>query len=196
MTAWWQHYRGAFTPAECAAICLGAKEAPVNDGTVGYGGTSRVHDMRRSQVRWIPQPWEDVTWRWVYERIVLRALQVNRNAFHLSLFNEPFLQHGHAQFTEYDEEHAGHYDWHEDNCWITKEHRAADRKLTAVVQLTNPGLYEGGTLELERDNPTGDIFTQQGDLIYFPSHLRHRVMPVTRGTRHSLVLWFEGPPLS
>ena len=34
----------------------------------------------------------------------------------------------------------------------------------------------------------------KGDLIVFPSHLWHRVRPVTSGKRLSLVVWFIGPP--
>jgi PKHD-type hydroxylase len=35
---------------------------------------------------------------------------------------------------------------------------------------------------------------QIGTAVIFPSHLYHRVTPVTAGTRRSLVAWFVGPP--
>ena len=35
---------------------------------------------------------------------------------------------------------------------------------------------------------------KKGSMIVFPSFIRHRVKPVTKGTRHSLVLWHIGYP--
>ena len=34
----------------------------------------------------------------------------------------------------------------------------------------------------------------KGSIVVFPSHLWHRVKPVTRGTRYSLVVWHLGYP--
>lgn len=198
MKAWWQHYTAAFTPEECAAIKVFAMTLPKTEGRVGHGGQNRTDKMRRSTVRWMPQ--EDMRLRWVYDRLALRALEVNANAFHLDFGGHAIPRHGAAQFTEYRAAKQGHYDWHEDNCWISSERRHWDRKLSCVVQLTDPEKYEGGRLELDIRDPAHALppekFRNVGDMIYFPSHLRHRVAPVTRGVRHSLVLWFEGPPLS
>lgn len=195
MKAWWQHYRANLAPHECAALVEYALTFPAQEGKVGHGGTTKTHEMRKSAVRWLAR--HDTELRWLFDRITLNALEVNRNCFQLDLANEPRLQFGAAQFTEYHADEEGHYDWHEDNCWIAPNpnRKLHDRKLSCVVQLSNPADYEGGRLEFERENLTGDTFTRQGDMIFFPSHLRHRVTPVTRGVRHSLVLWFEGPPL-
>jgi PKHD-type hydroxylase len=96
------------------------------------------------------------------------------------------------QLTEYNEEYQGHYDWHEDLDW--KSPRPFQRKLSLVVQLSRPDEYEGGQLELAQDNPTNPAeFRGRGTAILFPAFLRHRVSPVTRGTRYSLVSWMEGP---
>ena len=35
---------------------------------------------------------------------------------------------------------------------------------------------------------------KQGQAIFFASFLRHRVAPVKKGIRRSLVMWFGGPP--
>jgi PKHD-type hydroxylase len=187
-------YRENLTPEECAALVDYAQAFPASAGKVGHGsGGSKEHEMRKSTVRWLPR--KDLALRWLFDRITLNALVANLTAFHLALSDEPRLRFGDAQFTEYNEDANGKYDWHEDNCWITPQPRAFDRKLSCVVQLSDPADYEGGRLEFERDNLTGDTFTQLGDMIFFPSFLRHRVTPVTRGVRRSLVLWFEGRPL-
>jgi predicted 2-oxoglutarate/Fe(II)-dependent dioxygenase YbiX len=33
---------------------------------------------------------------------------------------------------------------------------------------------------------------KQGQAIFFASFIRHRVIPITKGTRKSLVMWFGG----
>lgn len=193
MTCWWQHFKQAFTPEECNAVVGYGSQFPAKDGKIGHGGETVEHDMRKSIVRWIPRM--DINLQFLFDRLVLKCLQANHLAFHLELSDYPMLRFGHAQLTEYHAQNEGKYDWHEDNCWISKHSRTHDRKISCVLQLTPPEQYEGGKLELERDNLTGETFTKQGDLIFFPSHLRHRVTPVTKGVRHSLVVWFEGPVL-
>ena len=68
-----------------------------------------------------------------------------------------------------------------------------DRKLSVTVQLSDPSEYEGGGFEfLECPNPD-ESSRKKGTVLVFPSYLKHRVLPVTKGTRKSLVAWFEGP---
>lgn len=201
MTSWTYHYRAAFTKDECEAIVDYGGQFPVQAGKVGHGGKDVEHAMRKSLVRWLPR--NDLNLQFLFDRLILRALKANDACFHLELAEYPYLRFAHAQLTEYieppsgNEAAAGHYDWHEDNCWIAPnpDRHRHDRKISCVLQLSEPEQYEGGKLELEREPLQGDTFTQQGDLLFFPSHLRHRVTPVTKGTRHSLVLWFEGPRL-
>lgn len=201
MLAWTYRYTSAFTPEECGAIVDYGSQFPVQAGKVGHGGAQVERDMRKSSIRWLPR--NDINLQFLFDRLILRCLKANDACFRLELSDYPYLRFTNAQLTEYRapdpdqySEAGGKYDWHEDNCWITPTPRAFDRKISCVLQLSKPEDYEGGKLELEHESPAGDAFIHQGDLIFFPSHLRHRVTPVTRGTRHSLVLWFEGRPLS
>jgi PKHD-type hydroxylase len=68
------------------------------------------------------------------------------------------------------------------------------RKLTAVVQLTDPLTYEGGNLQLFSSfEPDKSDMRAQGTTVFFPSFLDHQAHPVTKGTRYSLACWFDGP---
>jgi PKHD-type hydroxylase len=69
------------------------------------------------------------------------------------------------------------------------------RKLSISIQLTNPEEYEGGELKLYDgdEDKTNVMDKTQGTLIIFPSYVLHEVMPVTKGTRNSLVAWVTGP---
>jgi PKHD-type hydroxylase len=39
-----------------------------------------------------------------------------------------------------------------------------------------------------------NIKPKTGSVIVFPSYVHHRVKPVTKGTRYSVVAWYGGPP--
>ena len=88
------------------------------------------------------------------------------------------------------------YEWHSDEEYITK--REYHRKLTCVVQLTDPNEYEGGNLEFYEltEYPKAEEVKTRGTAIFFPSFLLHSASPVTKGTRYSLAAWFDGPKWS
>jgi len=78
------------------------------------------------------------------------------------------------------------YDFHED----TSKFENNMRKLSLVISISNPDTYEGGDFEFF-DGTRPDI-KGQGSVLVFPSFIKHRVTPVTKGTRYSLVNWFYG----
>lgn len=100
-----------------------------------------------------------------------------------------------VQLTTY---HPGDtHGWHMD----TLSHGDLVRKLTVVVQLDAPDAYDGGDLELLTfgvPDPSpfalpDDALRRRGTVTVFPSYVLHRVAPVTRGARRTLVGWFVGP---
>ena len=71
------------------------------------------------------------------------------------------------------------------------------RKLSMTVLLNND--YEGGEFQFtsyNREKCTITTVEQNkiGSIIVFPSYMEHRITPVIKGTRYSLVVWFLGPP--
>jgi PKHD-type hydroxylase len=96
------------------------------------------------------------------------------------------------QYTEYHAEAGGKYGWHHDVFW--ENTMPFDRKLSIVVQLSDPKDYEGGEFEFfGMPSPNTNDWKPRGSLLIFPSFFQHRVLPITRGTRISLVSWIEGP---
>ena len=93
------------------------------------------------------------------------------------------------QFVEYSAAAKNHYDWHQDVQWYGQSD--FDRKLSVTIQLSDEGSYEGGDFEFE-DVQTNADFRSKGTVLVFPSYLRHRIHPVTHGTRLALVAWFYG----
>ena len=138
--------------------------------------------IRSSKVKWLPKSEE---FRGLYERIAQEIMIHNNQHFKFDLdcIREQI------QYTEYHAEDKGQYDWHMDlgAGW------ASLRKLSVTINLSDPKDYDGGVLEFNLGRKT---ITQgskaKGAITVFPSYLLHRVSPVTRGTRKSLVLWVGG----
>lgn len=82
------------------------------------------------------------------------------------------------------------YNWHYDEDMISHRN-GKNRKLTAIIMLSENAEYQGGLLRLKDDDET-QLLINQGDLIVFPSHLEHRVEAVTSGTRMTATMWVQG----
>jgi PKHD-type hydroxylase len=72
-------------------------------------------------------------------------------------------------------------------------HEPTVRKISMTCLLSHESEFEGGELQIEKEK--NKVKLVQGQAIFFASFLLHRVAPVTRGVRKSLVMWFGGPPL-
>lgn len=80
-----------------------------------------------------------------------------------------------------------HYTWHPDSDMLLKERII--RKLSVICMLSDSSEYAGGALELDT---YGEIKLERGDVLVFPSFLKHRVVPVTEGLRKTAVIWVSG----
>lgn len=179
----WEVWTSALTPQECAAIIERGQKYPPQTATVGFSDSSRTdQSFRSSVIRWL-DPKAD---RDIVERIMQFAQSSNRTNFGFDI-EAPFE----LQFTEYHGSEGGKYNWHQD-VWLDSD-RPFARKLSVVVQLSQPEDYEGGAFEFFSVQSPGPKFAPQGSILLFPSFLEHRVLPVTKGLRCSLVTWIEGP---
>jgi len=179
----WEVWTSALSPQECDAIIAKAETYPAKTATVGFEADNRVDPkLRESSVRWFPPAQEPE----LVHRIMGFVKSSNRTNFGFDI-TEPFE----IQFTEYHGSQHGKYDWHHD-VRITGT-QPYDRKLSVVIQLSAREDYEGGEFEFSTAPHPGAIFEPRGSLLIFPSFLQHRVLPVTKGIRHSLVTWIEGP---
>ena len=111
--------------------------------------------------------------------------RANERAFQVALDGRCEMQ-----MTEYSARDGDHYGWHHDVQWHGQS--GVDRKLSVTVQLSDPDGYTGGELEFEELETNAD-FRARGTVLMFPSYLRHRIRPVTAGSRKALVAWFSGP---
>ena len=153
------------------------------DAQVGYGDDAEKTDYRESEVRWVDaqkeQQMSQMLWTYID--------RANRDAFDVDV---RYLNQ--VQYTTYYGHNKGYYHWHHDVDFKTSQ--AFHRKLSITVQLSDPDEYEGGDFEFDGDiDQLPPEHKEKGTVLVFPSFYRHRVKPVTKGTRKSLVAWFEGP---
>ena len=174
-----------FTPKQCQMIInSGRKETKQNASVGGKDGIKGgVIDTktRTSHISWIPFKKMPEMYRDI-EKIMK---QTNGNHFGFDGMQITEM----AQYTEYPE--GGFYDWHVDND-VNCAHEPPVRKISMTCLLSPESEFEGGDLELMAEGKTTKI--KQGHAIFFASFIRHRVTPVIRGNRKSLVMWFGGPP--
>ena len=159
-----------------------------------------VNAKRKSNIAWL----ED---QWIYKEIQPYIHEANAKAG----WNFQWDWSESCQFTQYNK--GQFYNWHADSTFKPYKGKSKGpneigkiRKLSVTVSLNDPSEYDGGNLEFsfrnDRDydtNPDNAIHScieirPKGSIIVFPSFVWHRVTPVTRGTRYSLVVWNLGYP--
>ena len=171
-----------FTPEQCNMIIDAGLKQPKQDGQVGGGSTGTVDTKTRlSHISWIPFNALPEMYK------ILDRVMHQTNGNHFGFENMQITEF--AQFTEYS--NGGFYDWHIDSD-VNCANEPPVRKISMTCLLSHESEFEGGGLELMSEGKFAR--PKQGHAIFFASFIRHRVVPVTKGTRRSLVMWFGGTP--
>ena len=163
-----------------------------------------IKKKRDSNIIWMNDPW-------IYRELHPYIHEANKQAG----WNYEWDHSESCQFTIYGK--GQYYGWHCDS-WdkpysrppLADGTRPIDhgkiRKLSVTISLSHPDEYVGGNLEFDFRNQVDwennkkekihscEEIRPRGSIIVFPSFVWHRVAPVTRGTRYSLVVWNLGYP--
>jgi len=201
------YFKSALTPRFCDEVikyALQQKDSIARTGGFNKPKLSKedvknIQRKRRSDLVWFNDTW-------IYKELHPYVHEANRRAG----WNFEWDRSESCQFTKYKE--GQYYDWHCDSwdkVYKRKEGHPEDgkiRKLSMTCQLTDGSEYSGGELEFDFRNyephqreeskhlrKVTEILPK-GSIVVFPSHLWHRVKPITKGTRYSLVLWHLGYP--
>ena len=175
-----------FDQEECDSVCKFMSEQETSKGQVlSLKPSLRDRLARNCKLAWIPM---DVQTSWMYLKIRDQVMHLNDRWLNFDLNGEiealQYLEYGFGQF----------YNWHTDS----GHDEVATRKLTCIIQLSDPSDYVGGRLQIDSQThlPNGNFVKyapkSRGTAIIFPSHLRHIARPVLWGRRKALVAWFRG----
>ena len=172
-----------FTPDQCRQIIEAGRKQKPQTAQVGMnkpgGGTDTK--KRVTTISWIP--FKEMGHMYVDLNNFIQKANENHFGFGDIRITE------NAQFTENPV--GGFYDWHMD-CDVHMAHEPPVRKISMTLLLNDPSEFEGGHLELMAPGKFAEL--KQGHAICFASFLNHRVQPVIKGVRQSLVVWFGGKP--
>jgi PKHD-type hydroxylase len=172
-----------FTPEQCQKIIDCGRRQKPQQAQVGMNKPEGGVDTKKrvTTISWIP--FEEMKPMYSDLNNFIQAANENHFGFGDIQITEQ------AQFTEYPV--GGFYDWHMD-CDVNMAHEPPVRKISMTLLLSPENQFEGGDLELMAKGKKAKL--KQGHAIIFASFLNHKVNPVTRGVRQSLVCWFGGKP--
>ena len=134
-------------------------------------------DIRKTKIRWVDN-----------SKLISYAMAGYVNDANYNYFKYEITHNETIQFAEYTG--GDHYTWHTDT---SKDDGDVCRKLSTVILLSDPSDFEGGDFEIFHGDKIEKPFDRQGSVIVMDSRDWHRVTPVTKGVRYSLVMWTMGP---
>ena len=204
------YFQSAIPPRICDMIIKYGKANKQDEAVAITGGMGRDRDLKKQplskkEIKDVKKKRDSsVVWfndLWIYKEIQPYVSIANKNAG----WNFIWDWSESCQFTKYKK--GQYYDWHCDS-WnkpYVKEgpSKGRIRKLSVTLSLSDPKTYRGGELEFDFKQHDPDKKPQPrickeilplGSLVIFPSFVWHRVKPVTKGVRHSLVMWNLGFP--
>ena len=208
LSSYYWYFKSAIPPRICDDIIkygLQHKGDMAITGSQGRDRDLKKQPLNKKEIKDVKKKRDsNIVWmsdRWIYKEIHPYIKQANRNAGWN--FNWDWSEA--CQFTKYKP--GQYYDWHCDGWERVYEKEGPTkgkiRKLSVTVSLSNEKDYEGGELEFDFRNKDPykkrnvrvckDILPK-GSLVVFPSFIWHRVKPVTKGVRYSLVVWNLGYP--
>ena len=214
---YYYYFQSALTPRMCDDIVAYGKQHQAEMAVTG-GVTKKVETggkLTNKEIKNIQKKRDsDIVWmndKWIYDAVHPYIHEANK----LAGWNFEWDWSESCQFTKYGV--GQYYGWHCDS-WEEPYQRKQNedgtypidhgkiRKLSVTISLTEPDEYVGGNLEFdfrnqidwERDKKSKikecTEIRPRGSIIVFPSFVWHRVAPVTKGVRNSLVVWNLGYP--
>lgn len=194
-------WRNEFPEEELTRIRGYANKLSFNRGTVGEN-LLVDNKFRTAQTAWIPV--NDET-KWLYDKIHGLMHSTNNKQYHLDLEGSELIQYSRYyaprpsklinQLKPGKKEVSvgDYYDWHQD----TSTGYVTQRKLSMSLLISNPETdFLGGEFQLfDYNGLNGPNALNYGEAICFPSWVFHKVFPVKKGLRESLVCWLSGRPI-
>jgi PKHD-type hydroxylase len=175
-------WRDLFSKAQLDALEKQCDALTLEPARLSSGKTDNIRSTGIAWLHRTPQT-EDL-----YLRMEAVVLKLNMDLFHADLTGMlPF------QFARYAADGGGYFDWHSDYGRRADAPEQEPRKITLSLQLSDGADYDGCDLEVRTGHPVDVAPRERGTLVAFWSNALHRVTPITRGVRKSLVMWAAGP---
>lgn len=187
---WWDNEFNEKELQEINSFCSSLN--PQNATTINQTDLIEIEKIRKSKVSFFKKQNNNF---WFFNKINEIIEKTNQDYYNFDLYGYET-----CQYTVYDSDFQGNYDWHldivigedfNDHMWSH-----STRKLSLILLLSEPGKdFTGGEFQINlgKEENAIDIDMKKGMVIVFPSFIAHRVKPVLSGVRKSIVVWVEGP---
>jgi len=196
----WTYWDNAFSEKELKIMCdyfskNGVDRAAIYGEKNGQNSKSHVDEtVRVSNIKMYNYDAKNENINWIFDRMNMIIDSLNNQFYNFNLNGYDYFQYG-----EYEGYENGRQEFHMDTIMGLNKpiDSSGTRKLSLTVLLNEPGVdFEGGDLCFnlaEEKHAVAVPNMKAGQVICFPSFLLHKVSPVTKGTRKSLVVWALGP---
>ena len=149
-------------------------------------------DVRKSKVYWFERE-NHLALDNLFNKLNLAIEKINDDYYNYDLNGYSSIQ-----YTTYSGDELGQYDYHIDmsmgsNTDETQLKYGDSRKLSLSLILSDSDSYEGGKFTMQLNKNELEMAQKRGRILFFPSFILHKVHPVTKGVRKSIVAWVEGP---
>jgi PKHD-type hydroxylase len=175
-------WRNVFSSSQLDGIERMCDRLPLEEAQLTGSGQASI---RSTRVAWLHRNAETQD---LYLRMEAVVLRLNAELFHFELSGLTTMQ-----YALYRQDEAGYFDWHNDYGRYRGDPGQEPRKITLSLQLSDGAAYQGCDLEVRASHPVDVAPRERGTLMAFRANALHRVTPITRGARKSLVVWAAGP---
>jgi len=182
----------AFTEDELNDIENYCETFDKEPGEIFSSDVQTVDDLRKSKIAWFTKSGHKPLHEF-FNRLNSVIEKINEDFYNFDLNG-----YSDIQYTSYYAEEGGKYDYHID---MSTGNKISDnllkygdtRKLSMSLILSDSSSYEGGKFTMKLGEDEFEVEQKRGRIIFFPSFFLHKVHPVTKGIRKSIVAWVEGP---
>jgi PKHD-type hydroxylase len=174
-----------FTNEEIDAIVQYCDSAGLQKGvTFGAQTDEEIEKHRVSNIKFHDRN-ENTAWIFDKLNFIIQAANEQFYNFDLNGYSE-------FQYTTYDP--SGRYDWHTDIALGNKYGNDSEPRKLSLTLLLNDN-FEGGNFQINdgKEECAITVPMNKGRAVLFPSFMIHRVTPITKGVRKSIVVWTLGP---
>lgn len=182
----WAYWDDAFTDEELTKVIEYCDSKEMSYGTT-FGDKSK-EETEKTRISDVGFHKRNSETKWIFDKCNFILQSANEMFFGFTLNGYDSFQ-----YTTYDAEKNGNYGWHMDMNLGSRTEDFEPRKLSMTLLLNDD--FEGGNFEIalgDQTHPTV-LPAKKGRALLFPSFVLHRVTPITKGIRRSLVVWCVGP---
>ena len=157
-----------------------------------FAPDKELADIRKSKISWFSKSEHPKLYN-LFNKLNLVIEKINDDYYNYDLNGYSSIQ-----YTTYNGDELGHYGYHIDmhngpNMEEPQLKYGDTRKLSLSLILSDSQSYEGGKFTMRLGEDDFELEQKRGRILFFPSFLLHKVHPVTKGNRKSIVAWVEGP---